>query len=256
MQTIAIANQKGGIGKTTTAINIADSLRHRGKRVLFLDLDPQCNSTGTYKAKIDGVATMADVFAGDAEPSEAVQTTEMGDIIPGDPLLANDESKYQSTMAGFNKAKNICKKLADSYDFCVIDTPPNLGIYMINALNAADGVIIPIQADNYAIEGLSSVIKTIKDVQENGNGDLKIEGVLLTRYDARMNLDKETRAQLPEICKSIGLPLYDIAIRTDQTIKDAQAAKVSLFDVAPKCKGAQDYDLLVDTLLNKKKKRK
>lgn len=250
MRTLAIANQKGGIGKTTSAINIADAIRHKGHTVLFLDLDPQCNSTGTFKAQIDGVATMADVFSGDVEPTDAIQTTEMGDIIPGDPLLANDEAKYQSTMAGFNKVKNICKKVGANYEFCIIDTPPNLGIYMINALNAANGVIIPIQADNYAIEGLTGVIKTIKDVQENGNDNLKIEGVLLTKYDARMNLDKETRAQLPAICNSIGLPLFDIAIRTDQTIKDAQAAKVSLFDVAPKCKGAMDYDTLVDMLIN------
>lgn len=253
MKTIAIANQKGGIGKTTTAINIADCLSHKGKKVLFLDLDPQCNSSGTYKAKIDGAATMCDVFAGDVEPKEAIQHTEMGDIIPGDPLLANDEARYQSTMGGYNKAKNICKAVSGDYDFCVIDTPPNLGIYMINALNAADSVIIPIQADNYAIEGLTNVLKTIKDVKENANDSLKIEGVLLTRYDARMNLEKETKAQLPQICKSIGLPLFDIAIRTDQTIKDAQAAKVSLFDAAPKSKGATDYAELVDVLLKRRK---
>lgn len=250
MRTIAIANQKGGIGKTTSAINIADALRHKGKSVLFLDLDPQCNSTGTYKATIDGAATMCDVFSGDVEPMDAVQHTELGDIIPGDPLMANDEARYQSTMGGYNKVKNICKKVGDNYDFCIIDTPPNLGIYMINALNAANGVIIPIQADNYAIEGLTGVIKTIKDVQENANADLKIEGVLLTRYDARMNLDKETKAQLPAICQNIGLPLFDVAIRTDQTIKDVQAAKISLFDAAPKCKGAEDYNDLVEVLLN------
>ena len=255
MRTIAIANQKGGIGKTTTAINIADCLKHKGKKVVFLDLDPQCNSTGTYKATIDGVSTICDVFAGDVKAKDAIQTTEMGDIIAGDPLMANDESRYQSTMGGFNRAKSICKEIAEDYDFCIIDTPPNLGIYMINALNAADGVIIPIQADNYAIEGLTGVIKTIKDVKDNANEGLKIEGVLLTKYDARMNLDKETKAQLPEICKSIGLPLFDIAIRTDQTIKDVQAAKVSLYDVAPKSKGALDYEALVDTLLSQKTKK-
>lgn len=250
MRTIAIANQKGGIGKTTTAINIADCLQHKGKKVLFLDLDPQCNSTGTYQAKIKDVATMCDVFAGNVEPKDAIQKTSMGDIIAGDPLLSNDEARYQSTMGGYNKAKNICKKVSKDYDYCIIDTPPNLGIYMINALNAANTVIIPIQADNYAIEGLTGVLRTIKDVQENANDALKIEGVLLTRYDARTNLDKETREQLPEICKTIGLPLFDIAIRTDQTIKEAQAAKMSLFDAAPKSKGAKDYELLVETLLN------
>ena len=253
MRTIAIANQKGGIGKTTTAINIADCLTHMGKKVLFIDLDPQCNSTGTFKAEIEGCATICDVFGGDVEPKEAIQHTQMGDIIAGDPLMANDEARYQSTMGGYNKAKNICKKVAKEYDYCIIDTPPNLGIYMINALNAANSVIIPIQADNYAIEGLTNVLKTIEDVKDNANADLKIEGVLLTKYDARMNLDKETKAQLPTICKSIGLPLFKISIRTDQTIKDAQAAKVSLFDVAPKCKGAEDYKALVEKLIKSKK---
>ena len=253
MRTIAIANQKGGIGKTTTAINIADCLTHMGKKVLFLDLDPQCNSTGTYGAKIEGEATICDVFAGEVEPKDAIQHTAMGDIIAGDPLMANDEARYQSTMGGYNKAKNIVKKLDKYYDFCIVDTPPNLGIYMINALNAANSIIIPIQADKYAIEGLSNVIKTIDDVKENANEKLKIEGVLLTKYDARTSLDRETKEQLPGICKSIGLPLFDIVIRTDQTIKDAQAAKVSLFDAAPKCKGAVDYEALVKKLLKSRK---
>ena len=252
MRTIAIVNQKGGIGKTTTAINIADALRHKNKKVLFLDLDPQCNSTGSFKAQIDGVATISDVFNDEVKPEDAIQSCEMGDIIAGDPLLSKDESRYQSTMSGYNKAKKICKSLADKYDFCVIDTPPNKGVYMINALNAADEAIIPIQADNYAIEGLTNILPTIKDVQENANEKLQISGVLLTRYDARMSLDKETREQLPAICKAIGLPLFDVVIRTDQTIKDAQAAKVSLFDAAPKSKGAIDYNSLVEKLLKKK----
>lgn len=249
MRVITIANQKGGIGKTTTAVNIADSLRHRGYKVLFLDMDPQCNSSRTYKAQIEGCATMCDVFAGDVEPKDAVQTTDMGDIIPGDPLLANDEARYQSTIGGYNKVKSVCKKLGANYDFCIIDTPPNLGIYMINALNASNGVIIPIQADNYAIEGLSGVLKSIKDVQENANENLKIEGVLLTRFDARTHLDNEVKNQLPIICEQIGIKAFEIAIRTDQTIRDAQAAKVSLYDAAPNSKAAKDYNKLVDILL-------
>ena len=147
---IAIANQKGGVGKSTTAINIADVLRLDGNKVLFLDLDPQRNSTTTYGAKIDGENTIVDVLKKDCTAAEAIQHLPLGDIIAGDPLLAQEKTYFDSKLAKELLLKKALKDVEDDYDYVVMDTPPDLGIYMVNALAAADGCVIPMKADKYS----------------------------------------------------------------------------------------------------------
>ncbi len=246
---IAIANQKGGVGKTTTAINIADALKRCGYDVLFLDLDPQCNSTGSYKAETEDTSTIYDVMDGKVSIKDAIQHTEIGDIIAGDPLMAGEESKFQSRPGGFNIIKKALKEVDDQYDFVIMDTPPNLGIYMLNALTAANGIVIPVKAEKDAIDGLSQLINTVNEVVENTNENLKVYGVLMTAYDKRNSLDKDIWTQLPEVGKSNGFRVFDNPVRVCQAIKMAQAEEVSLFDKDPASTGALDYAAVVKELL-------
>ena len=225
---IAVTNQKGGVGKTTSAINIADALRHAGYRVLFIDLDPQHNSTSTYGAEMDGVETIVDVLKNDCTAKEAIQKTPLGDIIPGDFLMAQEENTFNSRKAREQLLKRRLTDLEDEYDFIIMDTPPNLGIYMTNALTAANGCIIPIKAEQYAIDGFSLLIDTINEIVEVLNPDLKIYGVLLGMYDRRNSMDKEIFEVLPAIGEQKGFRVFKTPIRVSQDIKKVQGIRQPL----------------------------
>jgi chromosome partitioning protein len=220
---IAIANQKGGVGKTTTSINVADALKHFGFKVLFIDLDPQHNSTSTYGATIDGVNTIVDVLKKDCEIKEAIQHTQLGDIIAGDGILSQEEKYFDSQKARENLLKKQLKAVESEYDYVIMDTPPNLGIYMINALTAADGCVIPIKAEQYAVDGLGLLVDTINDVVEELNNNLKIYGVLLNVYDARNSLDKDINGILPEVGEKKGFKVFHTPIRISQDVKKVQS---------------------------------
>lgn len=248
MKTITVYNNRGGCSKSSTCLALAALLQEKKKKVLFLDIDPQCNSTSSYRAEMENVATMCDVLAGDVSSKEAIQHTEIGDIIASDRLLSKDEARYLGSVSGFNKVKNICKEVEADYDYCVIDVPPNLGIYSTNALIAADICLIPIRADKYGVDGLRTVLEAIRDVQENANENLKIGGVLLTAYDARKALDKRFINELPGVCKEIGVPFFKTVVRVDQTVPDSQAASNPLTKY-PKSKALEDYRNVLKELL-------
>lgn len=248
---IAVANQKGGVGKTTTALNIADALKHCGYRVLFIDMDPQCNSTSSYGAQIDDTNTIYNLMNDNCTVENAIQHMPMGDIIAGDPHLPEDESKFLTKIGGFNILAKALKSVENDYDYALIDTPPNLGIFMVNALVAATGVIIPIKAEKYAIDGLGKLIGTVNDVIENGNNKLQVYGVLMTAYDVRNSLDKEIWRVLPETGENYGFPVFKTPVRICQVVKEAQAENVSLFDKNPTCNAAVDYANVVKELLGR-----
>lgn len=259
---IAIANQKGGVGKTTTAINIADALSHLGHKVLFIDMDPQSNSTNTYGAKINDENTIVDVLKKDCTSKEAVQSTPLGDIIPGDPLLSQEKFYFNSHKAREYVLKRTISDLDDVYDFIIMDTPPDLDIYMINALTACDGIIVPITATQYSVDGLGLLIETVNDIVEELNPDLKIYGVLLNVYDMRTDLDKDVLESLPLVGEKYGFRSFNTPIRTCQMIKKVQSIRQteeekkngiipnrSLFDNYPKCNAAIDYVNLVKEIM-------
>lgn len=251
---IAIANQKGGVGKTTSAINIADALSHLNNKVLLLDLDPQHNSTATYGAKIDGVNTIVDVLKKDCTAKEAIQKMPLGDIIAGDGLLAQEEYFFNSQKARETLLKRALKEVDKEYDYIIMDTPPNLGVYMTNALTAADGCVIPIKAEQYAISGLGLLIQTVNEITEVLNENLRIYGVTINVYDKRNKLDRETFENLPEAGKEKGFHVFKTPIRISQEIKkvqsmldtfDEQGNRVvtnrSLYQNFPTSNGAIDY---------------
>lgn len=246
---IAIANQKGGVGKTTTAICLADALRHCDYKVLFVDLDPQNNSTSTYQAKVEDEYTIFDVLEGACKTEDAIQKTSFGDILVGDPKLTELEYKLLQKANGFMAVKKALKSVEENYDYIILDTPPNLGIFMGNALAAANGVIIPMTAEKYAVDGLGKLIDTINEILEYTNPELKIYGVLLTAYDSRTKLGRETKRQLPDIGEQYGFHVFETPVRICQNIRDAQTEQVSLFDNYGACNAAVDYANVVKELL-------
>ena len=240
---IAVANQKGGIGKTTTSLALADALNMKGKKVLYIDLDPQCNGTGNYRAKVDGVGTLYDLLVnGD---TDCIQTTERGDIIPGDPLL-KEASKVIDGAAATFKLKKGLTEIRKQYDYIILDTPPALSILLTNALTAADKVIIPLTADLFGLQGLTQLHDTIAEVQEFTNPALKVDGLLLVKYKERTNLTKEINAALPEYTKLLNTKVYETKIREAVATQEAQAARESLFTWAPSSTTAEDYMALLN----------
>ncbi|NQT76009.1 MAG: ParA family protein, partial [Candidatus Omnitrophica bacterium] len=191
---IAICNQKGGVGKTTTAINLGYYIAHKGKKVLLIDFDPQGNATsglGVDKSKRD--KNIYDVLINDTQPQDVVHDLYMPEfrLVPSSIALTGAEIELISLMNREYRLKNSLKAISNDYDFILIDSPPSLGLLTINALTAATSVLIPIQCEYYALEGLSQLLNTINLVRENLNPDLEIEGVLLTMADYRTNLTAE-----------------------------------------------------------------
>ena len=258
MTVISIANQKGGVGKSTTAVNIADVLRHKKtknkkNRVLLIDLEPQHNSSSNYKAAIKGEYTIYDVFNDNCKIEEAIQHTEMGDIVPGDIMLVEDEMRLKSKVGSESLLKKRMKGLSSLYDYVVIDTPPNAGAYMLNGLTACDGCIIPVMPGQFAIEGLSQILQTITDVKDAVNENIKIYGVLVTRFDKRKTIDRSVWEDLPEVGKNAGFEVFSRPIRICQEMETAQSRHASLIDTFPKSYAAEDYIKVTEELIKKMK---
>lgn len=245
MNIIAIANQKGGTGKTTTSTCLAGALQLMGKRVLLVDCDAQCNATDTYNAQTVDVCTLYDVLTQQGTVQEGIQHCEAGDILPSDPALKDVDEALASDLGKNFRLREALETVEDSYDYAILDTPPQLGLALVNALIAADCVIVPITADRYALAGLSQLSKTIGDVRKYFNPNLRIEGLLLNQYKSRENLSKEVEELLPEIAKSMGTTLMDIKVRPSMGVRKAQAERHSIFvgDTA-KSTSAEDFKAL------------
>lgn len=238
---IAIANQKGGVGKTTTSVNLGAGMAMLGKRVLLVDIDPQGNTTsGVGINKADVANCIYDILINEVNPQETVQQTKVEglQIIPATIQLAGAEIELVSTISRELKLKKALSSLKANYDYIIIDCPPSLGILTINSLTAADSVIIPIQCEYYALEGLSQLLNTVRLVQKNLNPQLKIEGVLLTMLDARTNLGIQV---IEEVKKYFQEKVYRTIIPRNVRLSEAPSHGQSIMTYDSRSKGAEVY---------------
>ena len=248
---IAIANQKGGVGKTTTAINLGASLAVAEKRTLVVDIDPQGNATsGLGLEGRDSRPTVYDVLVGERSAPDAVASKvhfPFLDLIPSTRDLVGAEIELVQTPRRENVLRQALEPLRDSYDYILVDCPPSLGLLTLNTLTAADSVLIPIQCEFYALEGLSQLLNTIRLVQRGLNPTLDIEGVLLTMYDRRLNLSRQVAAEARDY---FGGKVYRTAIPRNVRLAEAPSfgQPIVLYDVLSQ--GAQAYLALAKELLS------
>lgn len=240
-RSIAVFNQKGGVGKTTTVINLADALANKGHRVLILDLDPQGNATSGLNIEKDREEMIYDYLLG-AEGDFAVQVKENLSIIPSGAGLAGIEIEFARRDDWQTVLKDRIAEL-EGYDYIVMDCPPSLGILSILALTAADGILIPVQCEYYALEGLSQLMESIHLVRGGFNPDLEIEGVLLTMYDGRTNLSMQVVEEVKNYFKDA---VFSTVIPRNVRLAEAPSYGMSIMDYDKNSRGAKAYASLAD----------
>ena len=245
---ITVTNQKGGVAKSTTVAALLAALTQRGYKALALDLDPQCNLSLITKANIKG-GTMLSLFGEEQKAADVIQHTNFGDVIASHAGLAGADIWLKDIGKEY-KLKEAIEPLQIKYDYIIIDTPPALGILTVNAMVAADYVVIPSQADILSMQGITSLTESIKGIKKYCNPNLKIAGILLTRYNARNILTANITEMLREQAQSMGTILFKNTIREGIAVKESQINQVPLFEHAPKANPTIDYENFVDELLD------
>jgi chromosome partitioning protein len=248
---IAVANQKGGVGKTTTTVNLGACLAYFGKKVLLVDIDAQGNATsGLGVRKVDVEKDIYDILVNETPIKEVVlpSSRENLSVVPATIQLAGAEIELTNQMARETRLKQALAEISDDYDFVLIDCPPSLGHLTINAFTASDTILIPVQCEYYALEGLSQLLNTVRLVQKHFNPDLKIEGVLLTMLDARTNLGYEV---VDEVKKYFREKVYKTIIPRNIRLSEAPSHGLSIIDYDPRSRGAEVYlELAKEVLAN------
>lgn len=243
---ITIAATKGGTGKTTTAAALAQAFADMGRRALLVDCDAQASASLIYGAEETG--GLYDVLKGRAQAADMVQTTEAGDILPASPELDGLEVELARDRERDTLLARRLEPLQATYDAIVIDTAPGVSTLLVQALTAADKVLVPMQADTQSLRGLEKLAETIEDVQRYTNKGLEVAGVVLTMFDGRTTLSRQYDELIGETCEQLGFPYAKTHIRRAVAVQEAQALRQSLYAYAPKSNPAQDYRALIEEL--------
>lgn len=248
MKVIAITNQKGGVGKTTTALALHDELKLKGYKVLLIDTDQQQSSTKQFRAVVEGEYTLYDVLMNECDLDTAIQHLDRGDIVAADELL----KRMDVALDGMKKylfMKNAISKMKSEYDYVIIDCPPALNTILLNNLTACDEVIIPITCEMMSLEGLVDLSKTINDVRETTNPNIKVSGLLLIKYKKNTNLTKQLVQQLSSFEKLFDTKTFETTIRESVKQSEAHTVRQSIFEYAPNSTTAVDYRNFINEYL-------
>ncbi len=246
---ITVANQKGGVGKTTTAINLSAAVANKGFRTLLIDLDPQANSSMSYIDVRQVTRSMYDVLVSEELPlDEVVVPTPVENlyVAPSRIALAKLESKLIGELDGPFRLKDKMKDVASKYDYILIDTPPTLGMITVNALVASTHVLVPIQSSYFALEGTDDLLETIEKIKARPNPNLQLLGVVITMHDKRTTLAKDIHDQIGSV---FGDRLFNTVITKSIRLEESPAYKESIFTFAPKSSGAMEYYSLSEEIL-------
>lgn len=254
MKTVAIINQKGGVGKSTTALALGAGLLRKRKKVLFVDLDAQGNLT--YALGAEGESLRGDslaVLTREIPIGEAICATRCGDLLPSSPALAGADKALAAIGKEF-RLREALETLSERYDWVVVDTPPALGILTINALTACDCCIVPAQADIFSLQGILQLGATVQAVRQYCNPELRVAGILLTRYSGRIIIGREIAEKMRSTAEALDTRVFRSTIREGTAIREAQAMRQDIFSYAPRSNVTQDYLKFVDEFLKEEKK--
>lgn len=244
---IAIANQKGGVAKTTTTAAMAAGLKRKGYKVLAVDLDAQGNLTTNLGAETDGLATTYDVMKGISTAEEAIQHFDVFDILPADLALASADIEFVQT-GREHKLKKALASVIEKYDFILLDTPPTLGIMTTNAFFAANEVLIPANGFD-GVKGIVNLVNSVNTAREYGNSGLKISGILLTRYNPRANIEQGIKELAEAVAHQIDSKVFNTYIRTSVMVDEAKANKTDIFSYDLKNNVSKDYMKFIEEFL-------
>ncbi|MGI6072909.1 MAG: ParA family protein [Lachnospiraceae bacterium] len=249
---IAVTNQKGGVGKTTTTVNLAATLAEMGRKVLMVDMDPQGNATsgiGIEKRKVG--CTVYELMIGEAQFEECVKKTAFWNlwILPSNINLSGIEIELLDQDRREYRLRDVLERKKVNYDYVLVDCPPSLNMLTVNALTAADSVLVPIQCEYYALEGLSQLLHTVSLVKKRLNPDLKMEGVVFTMYDSRTNLSMQV---VENVKKNLKQNIYDTIIPRSVRLAEAPSHGMPISAYAPRSTGADSYRLLAMEVMNHK----
>ena len=247
MKVYAIINQKGGVGKSTTAAALWAGLSLKGYKALAVDLDAQANLSFIVGADTSGKTALS-LLTGEAPAAETIQRLEAGDIIPASKNLAGIDAVIEGTGREY-RLKEALEPIKTRYDYIVLDTPPQLGMMTINALTACNSVIIPAQADILSLQGIEQLAQTMQPVKKYCNPGLDIAGILLTRYNSRAALTRDLTEYTQQLAEKLNTRVFSNPIREGIAVKEAQINRRTLFDYAPKAKATEDYTAFIEDLI-------